>query len=432
VIPRGWLSQAAGLHPLGQRLLCLNPGSERAGALAAEFRPSPAPIHIGWTVQLAPGAGQAACQNSAVRADSWVRLRPAVVVGLSAWVAFRLVTALVAARGGGGLVTPWEQWDGNWYINIARQGYVPLSPMVDRFGQQFDATVFMPFYPGLIAAVSRIPLLAPPVAALLISSAALLLAIVALYRLTEIDYGRRGALVAIVLLLAFPSSMFLVAPYTESLLLLFGVTAFLAARYERWWLAGIMAALALITKAYMIVLVAALLVEYLQARQWSLSRVRSDVAWLVVPPALAIAGWMTYLGLQVHDPVRFLTAERLWGHQFAPPWVALAHASTMLVQHRLAGIEDLTSLVLLFAISAFTLLRVRISYGVMLLLAAFSFSAVTVLTSTNRYMVVLFPMFIAAARWLSRRLWLAGAVAVASAPLVVILLLRYTSGQWAG
>ena len=121
-------------------------------------------------------------------------------------------------------------WDGTdrldaaWFETIADRGYD-----FDR-----DAAAFFPLYPVLIWGVSAIPGLGTFAAAALISNLALLLALVLLYVLTTRELSESDARRTTVLLLAFPTSFFLFAPYSESLFLLLAVVALAAARSNRW------------------------------------------------------------------------------------------------------------------------------------------------------------------------------------------------------
>ena len=66
-----------------------------------------------------------------------------------------------------------------------------------------------------------------------------------------------------------------------------------------------------------------LLVEYLEAGDWSWRRVRLGVAWLVVPPVVTIAAWAAYLQ-HSHGSCRLLfDVEKLWGKQVSPPWTTV-------------------------------------------------------------------------------------------------------------
>ena len=131
-----------------------------------------------------------------------------------------------------------HQFDASYYLAIATHGYVTTAS---------NNLAFFPLYPLMIRAVGFVTG-SDVTAGLLISFASFALALLLLHRLTELELGRRAA-DATVLLLAFaPLSFFFSAIYTESLFLLLSVAAVLAARRERWAVAGILAGLATLTR----------------------------------------------------------------------------------------------------------------------------------------------------------------------------------------
>src|ERR687897_120185 len=84
------------------------------------------------------------------------------------------------------LLAPLARWDSVWYLRVADSGYGDSAPRA----------AFFPLYPLLVRAVAT-PLGASNaallVAAYLVSLAAFLGALVVLFRLTEVELGRRHA-----------------------------------------------------------------------------------------------------------------------------------------------------------------------------------------------------------------------------------------------
>ena len=95
------------------------------------------------------------------------------------------------------------------------------------------------------------------------------------YRLAEEEIGRGAGLAgphetngagrrASLYLLFFPTAVFLVAPYSESLFLAGAIPAFYYARRKRWIMAGMFAAVAMGARAAGIFLLFGLLVEFVR------------------------------------------------------------------------------------------------------------------------------------------------------------------------
>ncbi len=167
--------------------------------------------------------------------------------------------ALTHPLGGFGdvVLSPLARWDAVWYLGIADSGYGDADS---------PRTAFFPLYPllargaGELGGGSRGAVL---LAAYGVSLAALLAAMVLLYRLTALELGRRAAAPALLLLCVFPASLFLGAPYAESLFLLCSVGAFYAARTGHWAWAGLAGAAASATRSAGVLLLVPLVVLYL-------------------------------------------------------------------------------------------------------------------------------------------------------------------------
>jgi hypothetical protein len=111
------------------------------------------------------------------------------------------------------------------------------------------------------------------------------------------------------LLLTFPSSFILFAPYPESLFLLFTILCFLWAYQQHWWLAGLAGGLAALTRQQGIFLLIPLLWELWRAssnsqRDRQLSPIQKGFfrSWLaagLIPLGLGI--WLAYRTLALDD-----------------------------------------------------------------------------------------------------------------------------------
>jgi hypothetical protein len=205
------------------------------------------------------------------------------------------------------LLAPLARWDSVWYLTIADSGYEGSSVRA----------AFFPLYPLLIRGVGTVlggssgALL---VAAYLISLTAFIAALALLYRLTELELGRRLARPTLVLLAVFPAAVFFGAPYSESLFLLLAVGAFYAARTDRWAWAGACAGLASATRSAGLLLVLPLGLIWWSSRP----RRARDAAWLLLAP-LGIALYAAWLGFAEGDSLRFLDVQEAWSRHFAVP-----------------------------------------------------------------------------------------------------------------
>ena len=205
------------------------------------------------------------------------------------------------------VLAPLARWDSVWYLTIADSGY----------GDSTARAAFFPLYPLLIRAVGTVfggSHAALLVAAFLVSLAAFVAALVLLYRLTELELGRRLARPTLLLLAVFPAAVYFGAPYSESLFLLLAVGAFYAARTDRWAWAGVCAGLASATRSAGLLLVLPLVLIWWGGRP----RRTADATWLALAP-LGIAAYAAWLGLAEGDALRFLDVQEAWSRHLAVP-----------------------------------------------------------------------------------------------------------------
>jgi hypothetical protein len=168
-------------------------------------------------------------------------------------------------------------WDGTWYRDIAEVGYGGLPAAGLRF---------FPFYP-LVGRVGGVLLAGHDSWALVVVAnlAALGLAVV-VRRLVLLEKG--DVVVAdraVWVMTLFPSAFVLTWAYSESVMLLATVGAFLAARRRRWWWAAACGAVAGLSRPLGLALALALLVE--AGRGWWFDR--GDPPALR-PPAREVVG----------------------------------------------------------------------------------------------------------------------------------------------
>ncbi len=227
-------------------------------------------------------------------------------------------TALSSAIGGTpGFLDPWHRWDAPHYTDIAVFGYRADDPgnlSAPGYSQVFPGDldlyiVFFPLFPWLIAAVNAV-IGEPIVSAFVVATVASLFVAPLLYRLVSVDLGHRIGLWTAGFLLVFPTAYFLHIGYTESLFLSLAFGSMWLARTNRWWLAGLLAALAAMTRVNGLILAPALVVEaFLQWRADPERRLR--VAWLAI--AGVGIGFGVYLGVNqvvYGDPFAFSEIQR--------------------------------------------------------------------------------------------------------------------------
>ena len=323
------------------------------------------------------------------------------------------------------LVTSWERFDGLWFLRIATAGYVNGD----------GSAAFFPLYPLTIRAVS--PLLGghPLAAAFLVSNAAALGAMVVLYFLTASEFDESVARRAVLYLAVFPTSFFLLAPYSESLFLLLVLVTLWAARRSRWWLAGAAAALAAATRNLGVLLILPLAVEAIhQARE----RRRSPVLPLVASAGalVGLAAYLWYWAAVHGDALAPLHQQATWLREFSFPWVSLVRATDVaftFIGVYPGGYHLMDWLLVTPALVAagWVAIRTRPLYGVYTwasLVAPLSFIfEPRPYMSLPRFLLPLFPILWAGAVWAGRRRGVHEALMAASAGILGLLTVLFVN-----
>ncbi|MBN1966787.1 MAG: hypothetical protein JW910_19195 [Anaerolineae bacterium] len=296
------------------------------------------------------------------------------------------------------LTWPWFVWDTHYYVSIASAGY-DVHPRT---------AVFPPLYPALIAGVGGLSG-DDVLAAILVGNAACLLMIVLLIKLVAAETGdEQAARWSAIWLLAFPTAYYFFAPYTESLFLALVLGAWLAARGRRYWLGGVLACLAALTRTQGLVLVAPFGYMVLRASGiWAEGRVRLErlPALLKATPLLlgAPLGWGLHfagsVALGYGSPAAVM--RDAWFIQTLWPWDAVAGNLQMMVQ---TGITDVMDVFNPATLLAAALLLLPVLRRLPLEYALYSLGTLAVIltrlpdvlpfTSASRYVLTVFPLFI--------------------------------------
>ena len=223
---------------------------------------------------------------------------PLWALGLGAYLLVRLVgvgvLALMAAAADEPFLDQFVAWDGQWYLGIAEHGYRGHGEAtVDAAGNPYSAAPFA-FFPALPAAMSIVATLGVPlpVAGVIVTTAAGLLAVPAIMRIAEhVDPRPRVGLALVVLVAAAPMSVTLSMVYTEALFLAAATWALVGVLERRWLLAGTGTLIAGLTRSTAAVLIAVVVA----AAVWSMWRDRAGwrpLAAVVLAP-LGLLGWWT-------------------------------------------------------------------------------------------------------------------------------------------
>lgn len=374
------------------------------------------------------------------------------------------------------LAAPAARWDGAWYLVIAHYGYRP-----DLGAFTASRTAFFPLYPLGLRAIAWLG--TPPVlAGVLLSTLALALALYGIHRLATLELSARlgasparvseAARLAVLLTAFAPMALYFSAVYTESLFMALSVGVFLCARQGRWAWVGILGALAAATRSTGITLALPALMIYLYgpredrpvdrlrsvgARLRPHYRLRRDLLWLALMP-VGVLAYSLFLGLSGGDALAPFHAQGSWGRHFAGPYLGIWDG----LQAAFEGARQLLSfqrqhvyftaaggspfvnaghnlMLLAFLAAAIPALigvlrRLPLAYGVYVIAAlALPLSypvSFQPLMSLPRFLVVLFPLTISFAAWLSERPRLSRPALAVSAVLMAFFAAQFATWHW--
>jgi len=237
---------------------------------------------------------------------------------------------------------------------------------------------------------------------LIVSNIAYGVAAYYLYKLVRIDFECSDALRSVIYFSVFPTAYFLHAPYTESLFLALTIASFYYARNERWALSGVLGMLAALTRITGILLLPALLIEYLHHRNFKKEEIRKDAIWIVVVGL----GLLIYLGINYMvfgTPFKFLEVQKEhWGMHLSLPTTGFEKAWGI-IDWGDPGYKIRGGFMQLFfglgglALIIYSFFRVRLSYCVYALATWLVVTSTSFMISVPRFMLTIFPIFIALA-----------------------------------
>ena len=321
----------------------------------------------------------------------------------------------------------WANFDGEHYLSIAQSGYgrgeqafFPLYPLLMRF-------LVWPFRGDLYFLQS---------AGLLISNLSFLLGLLGLWKLIKLDFKETVAKLAILLLIAFPTSFYFGSVYTEGLFFALAVWSFYFARQGNWLWAGILGAFASATKFLGIILLPALIIEWLVKKDKSVV----NLLWLTLIPAGLLA-YMYYLHQSVGDALAFFNSLVFFGEQRSAAIILLPQVFWRYLKIMLdvtkndplfftVTLEFITAV--LFLITSFlAIFKLRKSYVVFLALGYIIPTLTGSFSSLPRYVLVLFPAFIVFGMYISKKSLVVKVMVLSlSLFLLIISTIIFVRGYW--
>ncbi len=244
------------------------------------------------------------------------RVSYGTLVGLGMFALARFATLVVAwvamaARPELGLTEILTDWDGNWNEIAAADLYAPFAQDAPESILRWRTLAFFPVLPLVTRAVHELTGIGIHVLGPLVSMMCGAAAFGALGKYLVERIGRDAALVALALMVFSPNAFVLSMFYTEGVLILCVVATMRNLDEQRWWRAGLFAALGGLTRPSGFVLIAPCVAA-------AISHVRAHRTWgSAIAPILAPLGlgvWVLYVAIRTgHLTGYFQIQSEAWG-----------------------------------------------------------------------------------------------------------------------
>ncbi|MET7872921.1 mannosyltransferase family protein [Streptomyces cyaneofuscatus] len=426
--------------PPGVRPAPPRPRSPELRPVAHQFRPTEKPVrhepgHASRALRAAGFGRAVAWLRPADRRVLWLYLLTRISLWITAHGARWLFPRGSDVREAGPVLVPFQQWDANHYLHIARDGYFPADagPWMDGWDNR---EAFFPGFPLLLRAV-HVVVPSWTAAGLLISLVAGAVAVLALSRMAssyvpEDTDGRRTAL----FFLLSPCAVFLAVGYTEALFLAFALPAWLAAQRHHWATAAALTALATTVRVSGLFLAAAIAVLFALSA-WSGKGWRG-AAWLALP-ALPPLAYSWYLHTRTGDWMAWKHAqERGWYRDFHTPWEAwkntwnAAFEGLHTTGYAAMFQAELAAMVVGLVLVALLVRHRRWPEAVYVALSLWALGTSYWYVSIPRATLLWWPLWIGLAALSLRRPWFRTAYLCMAAPVSALVALAFLTGRWAG
>ena len=307
-------------------------------------------------------------------------------------------------------------FDGVHYLRIAQDGYA----------YQFTQ-VFFPLYPLLIRLFSYLTFSNLLIAALLISNLAFLGSLALFYKLVAKIFSEKTAFWSCLFLLAFPTSFYFGAVYTEGIFFLMIIASFYLASQKKIIAASIIGSFASATRLVGLFLAIAL----------SDGKKRKSLIPLTIVP-IGFLAYVLYLAIEFGKPLYFLSAQTIFGQERTTSqiilipqviWRYLKILATTDGQAFANAVFELASTILAFVL-LFIAFKKKFNPKWLLFsfLAVFTPTLTGTLASMPRYILVAFPIYIVLAQIENDRLKLI--ILAAFSVMLIITTILFTQGYW--
>lgn len=323
------------------------------------------------------------------------------------------------------LLSIWFFWDAKWYYTIATHGYAYNK----------DLVVFFPLLPLLTKFFSDLLHSNLDLVGLILNSVFNLIAVIYIFKLARLDFSEKTAIRSVIYFLFFPTAIFLLAFYTESLFLALSIPSLYYARKGNFLKAVIFATFASATRFQGVILFVPLLIEYFESIKFNFRKVKTDILLFFLIPS-GVVSYMIYLKSKFGNPLLFVEMEKNWDRVFIvkkllrPGFLTPLFTNPIITTLKFifAPTVLVSALFVGLSIKAYS---IRKSYAIYMLLSILLFVSSGTFDSAIRYCLVLVPGFFVLAKLGEDSPMVDNLILIVFTLFLALFTSSYVNGYWA-
>lgn len=295
-------------------------------------------------------------------------------------------------------------WDGQWYMDIVRDGYPKVVPSDVTYHMEEARAAFFPLFPMLGKVADTVLPGGDTIAVLALNTLLGFIAVVLIGLLAHRLYGERVGRTATTLVAMFPGSFVFSFAYSEALMLVLAAAVMLCLHDRRWLLAGVFAALTTATRPNGVAIVLACVVAAFLA-------IREDRDWRALSSVLlAPIGFIVFqiwVGQHAGEAgVWFRVQREAWDEGASFGWTAIRNTIEAVAQPLTSPTDTITAVsVVATIIGLWMAWRAKLPIW----MSAYAWAVIALMlapatvTARPRFLFTAFPIFIGAALWYEQR-----------------------------
>ncbi len=328
------------------------------------------------------------------------------------WIVFIYLIFLVSVDfNGHRLLLGLKNWDSGHYLGISQNGYTEKYQYA-----------FFPLYPLLIKIVSYF-IGSYLSSALVISLLSTICGLVIFFAILKEEFKNTSKKILLSLLF-FPTSFYLLIPYTEGLFFLLTMVFFYFLK-RNLFISCIACGLGIVTRVTGFALLAVLIYELVKERS------RAKILYITVT-LVPFSIYLLYLLLETGSPLSFLEAQTHWQRNLSLPFIGFWNTLIKIFTPSFDKIDLNNIFNLLFAVFGIGIalrgLRfLRLKYSIYSIVSLMLPLLTGNLTSIPRFLVIIFPVFILIGRlkWFYWLLYI-----ICSTLLLIYFSFTFINGKW--